>query len=571
MIFTLLLSKILKIKATPYIYILFFFLQSLTINAQKLTLIPKTKSFENNTVLEKIYYQKDHFSEKSIYKELDSISLHLQKLGFVHTKLDTLIKNDSIYTANYILGDQIKTIQIFYNDQIQKETLKKVASQINNEYFEIPFYKISETLQFLVNGLEAKGNTFSNVSLQNISFQNSVAKADLLIERSDIRNIDKIIVNGYEGFPDAYIKYALDLKIGNTFNLQTLKMASTNLKNISFVTEVKPPQVLFTNDSTYIYLYLEKKKSNSFDGLIGFSSKTEGSGMDFNGYLDVKLRNIFNHGAMISVFWKSNGNDSQQFDVATQIPYIFNLPVSPQASLNIYRQDSTYSNVNFDAGLYFDVLKNSTIAALINSENSINLQNIDHDNGIESFKKLNFGINLSYKKPYDDVLFFYKYYFDLKAFYGNRKTDLNKTDQTKFELITNYLWRLNVKNYIFIQNQSGIINADYLFTNELFRVGGINTIRGFNEESIFASAFSIFNIEYRYKTNISSYFYTISDFAYLQDQINNTTSNNYSLGLGYSFLTKMGQLNLSYAIGKFENTPFNFNDSKVHIKMVSYF
>ncbi|MEN8125663.1 MAG: ShlB/FhaC/HecB family hemolysin secretion/activation protein [Bacteroidota bacterium] len=560
-----------KIITTPYIYILFFFLQSWTIYTQNLTLIPNSKSPMNNAVFKDIIFQKDHTSESSIYKELDSITLQLQKLGFVHNKLDTFVKDDTIYYADYILGNQIKTIQIFYKGQIEKKYLEKYSDNVTDKFFEIPFYKISETLQFLANSLEEAGNSFSQVSLHNIKLQNSIAKADLLIERSKKRKIDKIIVKGYDNFPVSFIKYALDLKEGNTFNLETLKMTSTNLKNIPFVTEIKAPQVLFTNDSTYLYLYLQKQRSNTFDGLIGFSSKPEGSGLDFNGYLDVKLQNIFNRGEMISVFWKSNGSDSQQFDLTTQLPYIFNLPISPQVSLNIFRQDSTYSNVNFNAGIYFDIKKNSKIAALINSENSTNLQSADYLNNVVSFKKNNYGVNFLYRIPYDDDLFFNKFNIDLRAFYGIRNTEQNKTNQTKLEFIVNYLWRLNLKNYIFIQNQSSIINADNLYTNELFRIGGINTIRGFDEESIFASAYSILNIEYRYKTNLSAYFYTISDFAYVNDQINNQISNNFSLGLGYSFLTKMGRLNLSYAIGKFQDLPFNLNNSKLHIKINSFF
>jgi translocation and assembly module TamA len=138
-------------------------------------------------------------------------------------------------------------------------------------------------------------------------------------------------------------------------------------------------------------------------------------------------------------------------------------------------------------------------------------------------------------------------------------------------LIAHYLFPLNLKNFIFFQNQSGFLNSENYYNNELFRIGGINTLRGFNEESIFASAYSILNLEYRYKPNNSSYFYTISDFAYVNDEIIDQTTRIYSLGFGYSFLTKAGLLNLSYALGKFGDQAFNFGDSKLHIKLISIF
>ena len=136
---------------------------------------------------------------------------------------------------------------------------------------------------------------------------------------------------------------------------------------------------------------------------------------------------------------------------------------------------------------------------------------------------------------------------------------------------TNYLWSLNFKNHIYLRNDSSVLISDNILTNELFRIGGINSIRGFNEESIFASLYSIVNIEYRYAVNSSSYLFSISDLGYFEDQLNNTSQQLYSLGLGYAFSTNFGLLNLSYAIGKSNNQTFELNNSRFHIKISSFF
>jgi len=41
--------------------------------------------------------------------------------------------------------------------------------------------------------------------------------------------------------------------------------------------------------------------------------------------------------------------------------------------------------------------------------------------------------------------------------------------------------------------------------------------------------------------------------------------------LGYAFITKAGVLNLNYANGKFDNEPFSFQNSKIHVKIISTF
>ena len=164
-----------------------------------------------------------------------------------------------------------------------------------------------------------------------------------------------------------------------------------------------------------------------------------------------------------------------------------------------------------------------------------------------------------------------KFNTNLTIYTGNRKTDNAITTQTQVNLGAYYLWSLNFKNHIYIESSNAILISDNFLTNELFRIGGVNSIRGFNEESIFASMYTIVNIEYRYSTSISSYLYTISDIGRLENSLENFEQNLYSLGLGYTFNTKLGLLNLSYAIGKLDKLPFDFNNSRLHIKIVSFF
>ena len=102
-------------------------------------------------------------------------------------------------------------------------------------------------------------------------------------------------------------------------------------------------------------------------------------------------------------------------------------------------------------------------------------------------------------------------------------------------------------------------------------IGGTNTIRGFNENQIYSAAYSIFNAEYRLLTAADSYFYSITDYGISKNKVDDTNLKMLGLGLGYVFKVNSGFLNLNYSIGKFSNTSFNFNQSKVHIKWVQAF
>jgi hypothetical protein len=539
--------------------------------AQDISLQLKTSNLKNQIILKNLDYKKLCKDKKELFRQTDSVQKQLQKAGYLNNEIQNIDINNGVYSVLLKLNEKITSIQIRHKQKIPDDILKLISDHYNREFFEIPFDQTEQALNTIVNESELRGNSFIHVYLDHIKFTDQKASAELIIEDTHPRTIDNIIVNGYEDFPKSFIRYRLHLMKGSTFNLQKMESASAYTKSLGFVNEIKPPEVLFTNDSTFIYLFLEKKKSNTFDGLIGFSSKPEGKGLDFNGYLDVKLRNVFNHGEHISLFWKSNGNDSQQFDLSAALPYLFKSPLSPEISLNIYKQDTTFSNINFNLGIYFDIFKSGKVAALYNSENSTSLSKTDTPYDINSYKKNKYGLNFRYFIYSNDLLFPEKFNFDVNAYYASRKTDTENSNQNIFELKMNYLWKISRKNYLFVQNQSSMINSDHLYTNELFRIGGVNSVRGFNEESIPASAFSIINLEYRYKTNTESYFFALTDLAWFTDQVQEISNNIYGFGLGYSFLTRAGHISLIYALGKFNNKPVDFNNSKLHFKIVNFF
>ena len=431
-----------KVIFTPYIYIAFFFLKISGSYAQefKLTTIPKKEI--NKEVLNNLNYQKNHISKKSVYLEIDTIIINLEKRGYLNAAIDTIYNKDSIFTAQYVLGERTKKLKIFYKnlpaDFPTEKELQRISLTVTDSYFEIPFSEISNTLRYIVDSFEKNGNSFVQVSLKNIHFENNSAIAHIQVLDTKTRNIDKIIIKGYENFPKTFISHDLNLKIGSTFNKEKLKYSSQVINRLSFVEEQKPPEVLFTNDSTYIYLYLKKKRSNKFDGIIGFASKEEESGLEFNGYLDLSINNIFNSGETIALFWKNNGNDSQRFYIAAETPYIFNLPIIPKVTFELFRQDSTFSNIVTDIDIAYTLNTKGNISAVFHTESSNNLLKTPDEN-IQSFKNLFYGASYNYEHLINDDLFPVKFRFELSALFGNRKIEKTKTEQFKLILRSHYL------------------------------------------------------------------------------------------------------------------------------------
>ncbi len=559
-----------KIKFTCYIFLTILLLGVSSGHSQTLEL--KITSNDSIYNLKSIDYHKFHLTEKSILSEIDSISIILQKRGFLNSYVEKLINKDSIYITHYNIGNKTDLIKVFYDSNvIPIDIIKNNVTSINDFFFTIPINQVSEVLDKMVNYLELEGNTFVKVSLKNLVTLEHGFKAELNVKNLKNRFFDNIIIKGYSKFPKSFIKYYLNLQKGEIFNSNKITQISKGINSIRFASEIKPSEILFTKDSTSIYLYLQKNRSNIFDGLIGFSTNDIGK-LEFNGYFDLFLHNAFNRGESVTFKWKSNGEDQKIFNLKAEIPFVFNSRITPKVSFNIYKQDTTFLNTKASIDLKYILNPHTTLAAKYQSENSNDLTSNDTQTGISEFKNNFYGFSFE-KNVIDRKNYETKFFFQLAAIWGNRTliSEGNQTEQSKYEITTFYNWILNQKNSIFIQNNSAILISDNLLTNELFRIGGTNSIRGFNEDSIFTSSHSILNIEYRYHLYNSSYLYTITDFAQINNEMINKNTQVYSFGVGYQYKLKSGVLNLSYAIGKESNIPIVIDNSRFHIKFLQFF
>lgn len=527
----------------------------------------------NNSILNAIQYNKRPNSESLVKHELDSVSKQLYKIGFLSSYIENVKKKDTVIIASYILGRNSKQLKVYYDSAIlDKKFLKNFSNNVNDTSFDIKIDKVEFVLNQILNHLTNNGDTFSQVSLKNISQSKNGLIAELHINKTINRKIDHIIVKGYDDFPKSFTKHYLNLKKKSVFNTDKLNFASNSIHSLPFVSEIKPPEVLFAKDSTTVYLYLQKNKSNKFDGLIGFSSDENGK-LKFNGYLDLALNNIFDKGEFLTLYWKSNGDDKKLFNLSLETPYIFNTAITPKVSFNIYKQDSTFLNIKANFNIAYAINPQNSISANFQSEKSNDLRNITTQNNIAQLSTLFYGLSYTYKKPNPLKPYQNKFFINFNALSGNRTipTNQSKDKQLKFGLEISYDWVLNNKNSIFIKNSTKLLISDKFYTNELYRIGGANSIRGFDEESIFTSSHSIINIEYRYHLANRTYLYSITDFASIQNNIQNKNTQLYSFGLGYTYKIKASLISLSYAIGKKQNFPFNFNNSRFHIKLVQLF
>jgi|TARA_B110000114_G_scaffold142633_1_gene150933 outer membrane protein assembly factor BamA len=511
----------------------------------------------------------------NLKKEVDALHNTLETNGFIENEMRSLQKkNDSTYIALYHLGPKYKSIQLFYLEKdFSKKELLQVSKKVTESYFVLPFNTIASSITKLNTLKTESGNAFARIKLENITKKkNRSLSANIILLKGVSRTIDSIKVKGYEKFSKSHIKHYAGIKKENKFNKSKLIEKSNILNSLGFVSVTKPPEILFKKDSTIVYLYLKKEKNNLFDGILGFATNEDSQKLIFNGYLNLELNNNLNFGEQFLLNYKADGNDQQNFKAKLTVPYLFKTPFGLITELKIFKRDSTFSTSDQLIKVRYQINTTSKSYIGFKGYESSNLRKDNSTNvDVEDYTSKFILVGLSYTKAQNNILFPIKSIFHLDTEIGSREYDNANESQIRASLLLHTIFNLNYKNSIYLKNNTELLNSESYFTNELFRFGGINSIRGFNENSIDASFYSVLNSEYRYQINQDIYVHSIIDFAYFENEIIVLKQKLYSFGIGIGLQTTAGIIKFSIANGNTENQDFNFSNTKIHISILSKF
>lgn len=546
-------------------------------NGQEISLKIHGEDSLENAAINQISYQQNHTSLKNIKKEVEQVKQELQQVGYINLNNTPLKKiNDSLYHSHFKLGEKYSSIKVYYDiETIPLKSINRLGLTGNSEYFILPYPQAEEILQQLSQIIADRGRPFSTLSLKEIlpNDENQLA-AQLQVTHSDLRAVDSIIIKGYEKFPKSFIKHYSRIKTGQVFNKSELDQKTEELKSLDFVNISRNPEVLFTEDQTILYMYLEKQNSNRFEGFLGFSTDEETGKFELDGDISLALKNNLNYGESLIIKYKNTGNDQQHFNAQAKLPFIFSSPIGLKVSLDLFKQDSSYTNTAQTAAMTYQVNSKIEIETGYKYKSSNNLlQNTTVIGAnFENFESnfATFGIEFLDRNA-SNPLFPIKTDLNLSFGVGKRSREGESDTQQSVEFAGEHIFELDQRNSILLANKTAVLFSKNYLSNELFRFGGINSVRGFEENSLRASLFSGIQTEYRFLLSPNLYAHSIIDYAHLKNSTSNEKNNFYGIGFGLGLETKAGLLKVAFANGKTDGESFKFEHTKVHISLQASF
>lgn len=546
---------------------------------------------DSASVFKKISYKKQFSDKAYIEKETNKIYMSLIDAGYISASVDSITRDSLNYKAYISAGKKYKWVNLYYSKKDQA-----IVSKLgyNERFFTKRPFKFTELAKFMEKIIvyyENNGYPFASAKLDSLRFENANVAAKLSIEKNVFIKLDSLITEGTGKVSQKFLLRYLGIKNGMPYNTAVFMGVSKKIKQLPFVTEKKSPIIQLTDKQNKLFLFLEKKNASQFDGIVGILPDDKGKTV-FTGDLKIKLvSTIFKSGETVDIQWRRLQTQTQDLKVNLIYPYIGGLPIGVDYNIKIYKKDTTFLDVNNALGLnyYFSGLNYVKVFYKQRNANLISTSGLSNITVLPEYADVitkAYGLGLFIEK------FDYKFNprkgfgVNIQGSVGSRQIKKNpkindvaystlalKSSQYQVEGTT--VGYINVfKNHVIkLSSQFGIVFGNTIYKNELFRIGGLRTLRGFDEESIYASTYVIPTIEYRFLFEKNSNLFVFYEGAWYENRSVNTKldDNPMSVGAGINFETKAGIFNLSYAIGKQQGAGFDLRIGKIHAGLTALF
>jgi len=551
----------------------------------------KVVNTDSQAVFKKINYKKQVTSKEFILQETNKIYVSLVNEGYISASVDSIQQDSLNYIAYINAGEKYKWVNLRYAKKDQG-IISKLG--YNERFFTNRPFKFTELSRFmekLILYYENNGYPFVLAKLDSLQFDKSQVKALVKIEKNVFVKLDSLITEGTGKVSQKFLLRYLGIKNGMPYSAEVFSNVSKKIRQLPFVTEKKAPVIQLTDKQNKLFLFLEKKTASQFDGIVGILPSENGKTI-LTGDLKIKLVNsILKTGETFDINWRRLQTQTQDLKATVIYPYIAGLPIGVDYNIKIYKKDTTFLDVNNGLGLNYYFSGLNYLKAFYKQRNA----NLITTKGLENITVLPeyadvitqaYGLGVFIEKL--DYRFNPKKGISVNAQggVGSRQIRKNpkindlaystislKTSQYQFE--GNIAGYINIKknHVVKLASQFGSVFGNTIYKNELFRIGGLRTLRGFDEESIYASSYVIPTIEYRFLFEKNSNIFVFAEGAWYENaNVSGYTNDTpMSLGAGINFETKAGIFNLSYALGKQYGAGFDLRIGKIHAGLTALF
>ncbi len=566
--------------------------------------------FINHSLTAQDHFQFDIYIDsvedsKTFANVRDSIQLHgkieqwislQRKEGFFLTGLDSIVK-DGFKQKYYLHKGEVYKFVVLRQDSMTTSELNSLPMSHSIPVKSTPEYwsnQFASWIQYCAN----HSYPFARIDVSPIRISSDSLIALYSFHKGRPIYFHQTDQRQKKLIDDQVLNRIIGVIPGDPYNQDLVEGIQDKIGRLAYLQMRSSPRVLFLGNEGIVWLYLEKARASKFDVLLGLSPETGLSNKKYQltGEAGFEILNSLKTGEKIFLKYENLIENAPRLKLGFDFPYVKFMPFGLSADFHLYRFGEQYIDLSTqfvisypwslsqNTGLSFTYLSSSVLnpdsltlsrtfrlpSQLDYNYLAAGLRHIFNDLDYRPNPSTGWAVLLDVKvgtKTFKTNTVLLSYESDrIHVQQQYDSLNLNK-EQAIYLLSASRYIHFNSRHVIKLALLSnGILGSGKILDNELIRIGGYKNLRGFDEDFYKCQHAIIPTLEYRFLLDRNSFLNVFSDFAYLNQPLDQQNIWNWyeGFGLGIQFQTKVGAFSLQYAMGASKTQSVDFGKGKIH-------
>jgi outer membrane protein insertion porin family len=407
----------------------------------------------------------------------------------------------------------------------------------------------------------------------------------LMVEEGPRVEVKEIQFEGLKTTKRKVIIRELGSDVYGFFSESRLNAGLRRLSRLSYIKGVRKAELLAgaNPEEGICRITLAEQKNNAFSGILGYAPAAGNRKGSLFGRMELVFDNIFGTGRMTQWSWSKKDPHSSQFFFIYREPWLLGFPPTLELEVSQLDYDSTYLQLALTARLLFRSTRRVSWGVEGGWEKTIpGAAGKDH---LPDSRKYRAGVifslglldrpdnprkGLCYRTEVD---YAHKSNFSTASFNPEKKRAFLISSSIDLDHFIPTLKSQTLHAGVHFRGLRSDESSVPL--SDQFKMGGINSLRGYREEEFVGTQVAWSNLEYRFLLAGSSRLFLFADYGYFRRKalsgsdglLKEVTGKRLSFGFGLRIDSRAGLVGIDYGLGQGDS----FSQGKVHFGLVNRF
>ena len=353
------------------------------------------------------------------------------------------------------------------------------------------------------------------------------------------------------------------------------------LKNLPYLKALHGPELQVAADYSATVRMTVEERNNSFSGVLGYVPSSGQQAGYLSGNLALEVSNFLDGPRQVEIYWDKKDLKSYRLNFWFKEYWLFRTPLSVGVNFRQSQTDSTYSQIAFEQQTSYRFSSQITLSSILSWEQ------VYQKNYLKKYFPSSRRLGLG-----------------LKADWNTTDYRLNPRQGQELEAQVKFIdWSKVEQDSLFIAPQKDrLMSAQFSWWNffplwekqtlaiklayaqisssrgvlspaDLFKLGGVNFLRGYYAEQFWADRVFLTTGEYRFLLSEQARVYLFADMAKFrhkfleENKLTARPSFKLGYGLGLWLDSKVGLVGLDFGLGQSDQ----LQDLKVHLALKNRF